>query len=284
MFGIELRARLVGRSLVAAILSSLTAWCLGYGLVVAPAVHAQQGPGQHHGLDYAHAAAWGTDKDKDKAANATCAQGKNQTPIDLHGFIKAVLPPLKLTYTDKTEAVIQANDHGFPQVDYVVKAHGKGYGELPPSGQTLEIDGLKFDLKQIHFHTPSENTINGQIFEMEGHFVHMTQDGAIAVLAVMFHKAATDNTHLAKLWSHLGTLGPSSKLHFNPKELLPAKLDYYRFNGSLTTPPCSEGLRWLVLKNSVPISKHQIEQFEAKIPGKTNARPVQPVNARAILE
>lgn len=253
-----------------------------------PTGHGASGHSGGHGIDYDKANEWGTanDKDKDKDKdNVTCALGKNQTPINLKNFIKATLPALKFTYSESANVHFQNNDHGFPQLDFVVKSASEKYAQKLPSGQTLEIDGLKFDLKQIHFHTPSENKIKDKSFAMEGHFVHIARDGAVAVLAVMFEEGSTANSHLAAIWSKLGTLGASNKVRLNPMSLLPSDHSYYRFNGSLTTPPCSEGLRWLVLKKSVPVSHAQVAAFKAKLPGgKPNARPLQDVNARPVLE
>ena len=113
------------------------------------------------------------------------------------------------------------------------------------------IGGRPFELKQFHFHAPSENKINGKQFPLESHLVHADKDGNLAVVAVMFQEGAA-NTLLGKLWEKMpNKAGEKSALPtgLSVSQLLPKERDYYRFNGSLTTPPCSEGVRWFVIKN-----------------------------------
>jgi len=200
---------------------------------------------------------------------ALCGTGRNQSPIDLARFIAADLKPLKLEYQAGATDIVN-NGHTI-QVDYA-------------AGSSLVLDGRKFELKQFHFHAPSENTIGGKHFPLEGHLVHADQDGNVAVVAVMFRDGAA-NALLAKLWDRLpGKAGDKSALPggLSAASLLPASRDYYRFNGSLTTPPCSEGVWWLVMKQAATASKVQVEQF-AKAVGFANNRPVQPVYARPVL-
>ena len=135
-----------------------------------------------------------------------------------------------------------------------------------------------------HFHAPGENRIGGKPFPLEAHLVHADKDGNLAVLAVMF-VAGTPNALLSKLWEKMPAgRGAKSRLDagLNVQRLLPGGRDYYRYNGSLTTPPCSEGVRWLVMKSPGTASKDQIERF-TKAVGYPNNRPLQPVNARPIL-
>jgi carbonic anhydrase len=139
-------------------------------------------------------------------------------------------------------------------------------------------------LKQFHFHAPSENRIGGKQFPLEGHLVHADKDGNLAVVAVMFQEGAA-NPMLTKLWGKMpAKAGDKSALEtgLSVTQLLPADRDYYRFNGSLTTPPCSEGVWWLVLKKPASASKSQVEQFSKTI-GFANNRPIQPANARPVL-
>ena len=122
----------------------------------------------------------------------------------------------------------------------------------------------KFTLKQFHFHAPSENEIKGVSYPLEAHFVHADKDGNLAVVAVMF-KEGKENPALAKLWSHMPSKeGDKIALSHtdNALDLFPQNHAYYRFNGSLTTPPCSEGVRWFVMKKPVFASKAQIEAFK----------------------
>lgn len=153
------------------------------------------------------------------------------------------------------------------------------------SGSYISLDGKDYVLKQYHFHTPSENRIRGEEFPLEAHLVHADADGNLAVIAVMFRQGKP-NQALAASWAAMpeqagGTATLATKV--SPDALLPKNRDYYRFNGSLTTPPCSEGVKWLVMKTPVTVSAEQIDKF-AKVMGHPNNRPVQPVNARLILQ
>ncbi len=199
-----------------------------------------------------------------------CRMGKNQSPVNITGAIKADLVPLKINYDVKVKSFLN-NGH---TVKAVVK-----------NGGYLYVDGKKFRLLQFHFHTPSENLIDGKHFPMEAHFVHSTKDGELAVVAVMF-KVGKFNPALQKLIANMprraGNEMNVCKANLRAKDLLPVDLSYYRFNGSLTTPPCSEGVRWFVLKEPVEISSKQLKEFE-KVMGKNN-RPIQPINARVILK
>lgn len=196
--------------------------------------------------------------------------GKNQSPIDLTGFINARLKPIRFAY--------RADGHEVLNNGHTVQINHAGESRIT-------VDGIRFELKQFHFHAPSENLINGKSFPMEGHLVHADKDGNLAVVAVMFREGA-ENKALAKLWPLLpGSAGEKTALPspIAATGLLPARRAYYRFNGSLTTPPCSEGVRWLVMKVPVSASRGQIETF-AHLMHHPNNRPVQPVNARPVLQ
>jgi len=200
---------------------------------------------------------------------AVCASGKNQSPIDLSGFIEADLKPFPIDYRSGGTEILN-NGHTI-QVNYA-------------PGSTIAIDGHRFELKQYHFHAPSENHIDGKSYPMEAHLVHADADGNLAVIAVMFVEGR-ENASIAKAWSQI-PMEAGTKValagQLDARDLLPRKRAYYRFNGSLTTPPCSEGVRWLVMKEPVSVSKAQIEAFE-HVMHHPNNRPVQPVNARPVL-
>jgi carbonic anhydrase len=198
-----------------------------------------------------------------------CREGKNQSPINLTGMFKAELPPLDLEYNEGGANVIN-NGHTI-QVNYY-------------PGSFLSIDEKKFALRQFHFHAPSENLIEGVSYALEGHFVHENDNGDIAVLAVMYD-VGDANADLATLWSVM----PENKggvyefqQYINASSLLPSNHEYYRFNGSLTTPPCSEGVLWLVMKDIHHVSQEQVDKFTAVMGGPNN-RPVQPLNSRVVL-
>jgi carbonic anhydrase len=149
----------------------------------------------------------------------------------------------------------------------------------------LALDNAAFQMKQVHFHAPSENTIHGKSFPLEAHFVHADSKGNLAVIGVMFTEGKA-NPALAKIWEQLpNEEGEPSTLKSRtlPSELMPENKSYYRFSGSLTTPPCSEGVRWLLMKNPLTASKEQIEAFKKAVHHDNN-RPVQALNGRVIIE
>jgi carbonic anhydrase len=202
--------------------------------------------------------------------NVMCALGKNQSPIDLANFVEADLKPLKLDYKAGASEIVN-NGHTI-QVNYA-------------AGSTLTVDGRSFELKQFHFHAPSENRVGGKQFPLEGHLVHADKDGNLAVVAVMFEDGAA-NPVLEKAWAAMpAKAGGKAPLPagINVTAMLPADKDYYRFNGSLTTPPCSEGVWWLVAKKPATVSKAQVEKF-SKTVGFANNRPIQARNARPVLQ
>ncbi|MCZ7565770.1 MAG: carbonic anhydrase family protein [Burkholderiales bacterium] len=204
------------------------------------------------------------------AKYAMCGLGRNQSPIDLDGFVEADLQALKLGYKAGAAEIVN-NGHTI-QVNYA-------------QGSMLTVNGRSFELKQFHFHAPSENRVGGKRFPLEGHLVHADSQGTLAVVAVMFQEGAA-NPLLAKLWQKMpAKAGGKAALPdgLSVAQLLPADRDYYRFNGSLTTPPCSEGVWWLVMKQPVSVSKAQVEKF-SKTLGFANNRPTQPINARTVLK
>ena len=226
----------------------------------------ESGEAHHWGYEGAGAPAhWGDLKPEFH----TCKEGVNQSPIDLKGFVDAKLPELTFDY-NSTSTEILNNGHTV-QVNIA-------------SGSTVEVDGIKFELKQFHFHTPSENNINSKSFPLEAHFVHASKDGELAVVALMFEEG-DENKILAQLWAKMPQkAGDKTKLEISDvTTLLPKERDYYRFNGSLTTPPCTEGVRWIVMKKATTLSKAQTEQF-AKVMVHPNNRPIQGTNARIIAE
>jgi carbonic anhydrase len=202
--------------------------------------------------------------------NALCASGRNQAPIDIAGARHATAQPLHPRYATGSEQIVN-NGHTV-QVDF-------------RPGNTLVVDGATFTLRQMHFHAPSENTIAGRSFPMEAHFVHADAEGHLLVLALMF-KEGPANPALAKIWAAMPAKeGPAVALAdvVTPMQLMPAAMGHYRFSGSLTTPPCSEGVRWLVLKKPVSASAAQIHAFEHAV-GHHNNRPVQALNGRVVTD
>lgn len=199
-----------------------------------------------------------------------CGTGLNQSPINITHSIHSFLPPLSPSYGSDSNYIV---DNGHTVQVNMAK------------GSTVVIDDITFELKQFHFHAPSENHIEGKAFPLEGHFVNLDKDGNIAVLAVMFEEGE-ENKELAKFWDTMPTKAGEIhelKLSKIANALLPIDKHYYRFNGSLTTPPCTEGVRWFVFKDTLTISKEQVAKF-MKIMHGVNNRPIQPLDARIIVD
>jgi carbonic anhydrase len=198
-----------------------------------------------------------------------CEDGLNQSPINITDVIAAKLNPLIFEGNSKATTFVN-NGYGL-KVNFT-------------SANSLAVEGQKYYLKQIHFHTPSENQIDGVSYPMEAHLVHANSAGNLAVVAVMF-EISEDNVVLNKLLRNLPeNAGEKNKLKSEilGYDILPSNKDYYRFNGSLTTPPCSEGVKWFVLKTPVGISKSQLADFDTVMP--TNNRPLQDINSRVIID
>lgn len=199
-----------------------------------------------------------------------CSTGRNQSPVDLDNTIGANLRPMRLRYKAGAKDIV--NNGNTVQVNYA-------------PGSLLIVQQRYFQLVQFHFHAPSENRIGGQSFPLEAHLVHVDGFGNLAVLALMFN-AGAPNAFLGSLWDKMpARSGEKSDLPagLNVLQMMPTLKGYYRYNGSLTTPPCSEGVWWMVLKSQATASYEQIAQFVKAI-GHANNRPLQPVNARPLLK
>ena len=201
-----------------------------------------------------------------------CRDGRNQSPINLKHDVDAELPELVLDYYSSPNLVTN-NGHTI-QLDL-------------DSGSYLRIPsrGSSFELKQFHFHSPSEHTINGKSFAMEMHFVHADEYGELAVVGVMIDEGE-ENPVLNQLRGFMPEHAGESKkppIGIQETDLLPPTRDYFYYSGSLTTPPCSEGVGWIVLKKSIEASADQIALFKDRLGPATN-RPIQPHNARLVLD
>ena len=153
------------------------------------------------------------------------------------------------------------------------------------TGNMLVLDSMSYQMKQVHFHAPSENTIHKKSFPLEAQFVHVDNKGNLTIIGVMF-KEGNANPAIDKLWSQLPNKKGEPipiKTRVVPSELMPENRSYYRFSGSLTAPPCTEGVRWILLKTPMTASKTQIEAFERAMKHHNN-RPIQPLNGRVIVE
>ncbi len=198
---------------------------------------------------------------------ATCATGKRQSPIDIRDGIEVQLEPIKFDYKPTFFRIID-NGH---TVQINVGA-----------GSTIQVMGRRFELQQFHFHRPSEERVNGRAYDMVAHLVHKDLDGNLAVIAVLLENGA-ENPFIQTLWNNLPLeVGQeiSPNVAINVNDLLPQDQAYWTYMGSLTTPPCSENVLWMVFKQPQPVSQEQVAIFARLY--RNNARPIQPTNNRLI--
>lgn len=201
-----------------------------------------------------------------------CKIGKAQAPINIETKTakKAPTENIGISYSSVPLKVIN-NGHTI-QVNY-------------DKGSSVRVNNKEYKLLQFHFHAPSEHKIGGKAADMEVHLVHKSDDGKLLVIGRLM-KNGRKNDFIQNIWDHLpateGTEKVTELVKINAQSLLPAKKSYINYQGSLTTPPCSEGVNWFVMKEPIELSKEQIVKFTSIF--KVNARPVQPLNGRVIKE
>ncbi|MDP2008033.1 MAG: carbonic anhydrase family protein [Rubrivivax sp.] len=198
-----------------------------------------------------------------------CKTGERQSPIDIRGGLAVDLEPVRFDYQASKFAVLD-NGHTV-QVELA-------------KGNSIEIGGKRFELQQFHFHRPSEERIDGRQFEMSLHLVHKDEQGRLAVVALLFD-AGPAHPVLQQVWNNLPLERGQPATARTPLELeslLPADRRYYTYMGSLTTPPCSEGVQWIVMRHPVALAPEQIDLFARMYP--MNARPLQAASGRRILQ
>jgi carbonic anhydrase len=244
------------------------------GFVAAPALAAEPAPhfcyddNQHCGPSH-----WGELAD----AWYTCAAGTEQSPMDIRDADEEDdLSNIRFSW-NPTPLKIKNNGHTL-QVNY-------------EPGSTMDVNGVTYNLLQFHFHTPSEHTIAGAAEPMEVHFVHVDALGTLAVVGVLM-KGGAENHALQEILHNApheeGEVEVAGAM-IDGNDFLPRNRNYYNYAGSLTTPPCSEGVRWHVLRGKITASHPQVEEFGHFVTDHLtgfigNARPVQPLNAREVLE
>ncbi len=210
-------------------------------------------------------AAWGGLKPE----YALCNSGQRQSPIDIRGGLAVDLDPVRFNYQASKFAVL---DNG-----HTVQVN------LAP-GNTIEVAGRRFELQQFHFHRPSEERIDGRQFEMSLHLVHKDDQGRLAVVALLFD-AGPAHPVLQQVWNNLPlerNEEAPARVALELADLLPADRRYYTYMGSLTTPPCSEGVQWIVMRQPVTLTPQQLDIFARIYP--MNARPVQAASGRRIMQ
>jgi carbonic anhydrase len=210
-------------------------------------------------------------------AYAACDKGKAQSPVDITKAGTGTGNPWKLNY-ESSSLRIAHHEHVTELVD-----NGHTIQITVEEGSTLTTSRDTYQLKQFHFHTPSEHTVDGKSFAMEVHFVHQSPERNFAVVSLLFAEGAT-NANLAKLIANFPKAkGESAYLPEVKLDLalhLPTNNASYSYMGSFTTPPCTENVEWLVFRDPVMASREQLDAFAARL--KPNNRPVQPLNGRTI--
>jgi carbonic anhydrase len=198
-----------------------------------------------------------------------CSSGKRQSPIDIRDGIAVDLEPVQFDYRASGFRVI---DNG-----HTVQVN------LSP-GNFITVSGRRWELVQFHFHRPSEERIDGRQFDMVAHLVHKDADGKLAVVAVLLERGSAQPI-VQTIWNNLPLekneeVAASVVIDLN--HLLPPDRRYFTYMGSLTTPPCSEGVTWVVMRQPVQLSQQQLDIFGRLYP--MNARPVQQASGRLIKQ
>jgi carbonic anhydrase len=228
------------------------------------ALEGNKGQGKAHAVHWDYVGEMGPDKWGNEFP--TCGNGTKQSPLNIVGPFEKSKDVLAVSYKEGPLKILN-NGHTI-QVN------------VEP-GSTLKINKDVYNLLQFHFHRPSEEQIDGKPMAMVAHFVHKNAEGKLAVLGVLLNEGK-DNDAIKTIWEKAPkSEGPEvvvEGVKFNPAVLVPAALTHYSYEGSLTTPPCTEGVNFYILKTTMDIGKKQVSDF----PFKKNARPVQPLNGRKI--
>jgi len=240
------------------------AFALGVAAMAATQSAAQSAPWSYEGKT--GPLVWG----KLDPAYQACSKGHEQSPIDIRGArLNKGLTPIEFHYI-AGQVTLEHNGH-------TIVAH------VPP-GSYIVAGGVRYELQQFHFHHPSEEAVKGKLSDMVVHLVHQSADGKTAVVAVRLHEDIdSPNAVLAALWPHLPkTAGKTEKVTemVSPGGLLPADRGYWTYMGSLSVPPCTEGVRWFVFGEELSLSRDQLRTFGYLF--KMNTRPLQDLHGRRI--
>ena len=259
---------------------------LGLGIVIAGCADSShplkdrdvQDSGGEHQLHWSYGQDGGPEQWATLSPDFTlCAEGQTQSPIDLTD----VTPEDRAAPGRAHQPASLRIAHQRHVVDVIDNGHT--IQVTYDAGSTLEVDGATYELLQYHFHAPSEHTIHGKHLPMEMHLVHQAASGQLAVVGVLIEEGS-HNAMFDPVWENLPrTPGESRHLEnivVDIDALLPEETGYFRYDGSLTTPPCSEGVKWLVMSTPMVLSNQQIQAFESIF--RDNHRPIQSLNGRPV--
>ncbi|MYC33724.1 MAG: carbonic anhydrase family protein [Chloroflexi bacterium] len=201
-------------------------------------------------------------------AYRSCSEGVEQSPVNITGCVASEGAHIEFAYSGRA---IAARNNGHTV-----------YLDFPP-GSALVADGSRYELQGVHYHSPGEHQVDGERFATELHLVHQDTDANLAVVGLLFRLGNPSPLVQALLDAAPQTVG-SVALQDGPttSDYLPAPLNYFGYDGSLTTPPCTEGVHWIVMQSVGTVSPEQVERLQT-ITGGPNNRPVQPIGERKIL-
>lgn len=204
------------------------------------------------------------------ASRDLCEYGRRQSPIDIISPVRQVLPPIEFHYLDAPLKI--ANDGHTVRVRFA-------------NGNHVVVGKERYVLQQFHFHTPGGDRVAGEEFGMAAHLVHKSKTGGLVVIVILFRKGA-ENPMLAMLLPKVPPQADGDhampSVRISPRGLVPRERGYYSYDGSLTGPPCTEGVTWLVMKQPLELSADQLARYKGIF--SDNARPVQPLNGRIVRE
>lgn len=196
-----------------------------------------------------------------------CKSGTEQSPVNIDRFMQEGVPALNMAYS--AVPLVVANTGYTVQVNV---APGTGF----------RANDTNFNLLNFQFRTPSEHYVDGAPYPMEAQFFHKAADGAVSIVSVMF-KVGAHNPLIEGIWQNVPQVGSSkdvSGVEINPSDLMPEDKSFFIYQGSLTAPPCTEGVTWYVMQEPIELSAQQLKAFQAVFP--INARPIQDLGERTI--
>jgi len=250
---------------------------LGLALLVAPGVASAQPWWEMLGISrgvsvpvWSYAGETGPERWADLAPEFAACRGERQSPVDLRDARYVTYSPLQFRYRSSTLSLV--ND-------------GRSLRARYRPGSYLSVGGRDYQLEEFHFHVPGEHRINGARADMELQLLHRDRQGQLAVVAVPMMAGRRMNTTLTRIWDHIPASGGTSYYNrqsgINPLFLLPPNRSYFSYPGSLTEPPCTEGVEWFVLTEPVEVDESYLHRLRQVIGH--NARPVQPLNGRPVI-
>lgn len=240
-------------------------------LAVSPSLHAEMANASQQTVDWSYSGETGPSKWASlNKEYALCKKGNEQSPINIR---------TALTNTEAEPVQITVNYH--PVNEVVLKTGLFPKIELTEPGGYIEINEEKFNLKQFHFHSPSDHQLNGESYPIELHLVHENEEGQLAVIGLLI-KEGEQNRLLSPILNNIHEEDKVSNMVLTLAELFPENRTHYLYDGSLTTPPCTEGVQWIVFEESIEFSKEQIESITKEY-SPTN-RPIQPIQNRPVLK